>query len=208
MRTRKEHPAAREALLETAQQLMLAKGYTATSVDEICEGAHLTKGSFFHYFECKEHLGNAVLERYVSSMFQAVQSAPFMKKSDPLQRLYGYIDYMIELSKDPERHLGCLLGNFAQILSDTHPEIRTQCAGHFNAWVDMLKRELDAAKTAYKVTGVDTGTLADHFVALFEGSLMLAKTRRDAEVVTSNLRQFKNYVRTLFEDSNGRRTPR
>src|SRR5262249_4624065 len=46
----------KQKLLDAAQELMLAKGYTATSVDEICEAARLTKGSFFHYFEGKEHL--------------------------------------------------------------------------------------------------------------------------------------------------------
>jgi TetR/AcrR family transcriptional repressor of nem operon len=198
MRTRKENPAAREQLLERAQQLMMAKGYTATSVEEICESAHLTKGSFFHYFESKEHLGKAVLDRYVSSIFQAAQNAPFTKKSDPLQRFYGYIDFMIELSTDPARGPGCLLGNFAQVLSDTNPEIRTQCAGHFSTWVEILKRDLDAAKSACKAKGVDTTALADHFIALFEGSLLLAKSRRDVEVIASNLRHFKNYVRTIF----------
>jgi len=198
MRTRQENPAAREKLLETSQHLMLAKGYTATSVEEICEAANLTKGSFFHYFASKEDLGKAVLDRYVLSMFQVARDAPFMKKKDPLQRLYGYIDFMIEVSKDPARRSGCLLGNFAQVLTDTHPEIRTQCAAHFNLWADMLKQQLDAAKAAYKVKGLDTGSLADHFIALFEGSLMLAKTRQDLEVTANNLFHFKNYLKSIF----------
>lgn len=198
MRTRQENPVTREKLLETAQHLMLAKGYTATSVEEICEDSDLTKGSFFHYFASKEDLGKAVLDRYVVSMFHLVRSAPFMKKKDPLQRLYGYIDFMIEVSKDPARRSGCLLGNFAQVLTDTYPEIRTQCAAHFRLWADMLKQELDAAKAAYKVKGLDTGTLADHFIALFEGSLMLAKTRQDLDVVANNLFHFKNYLKSIF----------
>ena len=79
MRTRQENPATREKLLETAQHLMLAKGYTATSVEEICEAADLTKGSFFHYFASKEDLGKAVLDRYVNTMFQAVQNAALLE---------------------------------------------------------------------------------------------------------------------------------
>ncbi len=199
MRTRQENPVTREKLLETAEHLMLAKGYTATSVEEICETASLTKGSFFHYFESKEALGKAVLDRYVLTMFQTAQNASFRKKSDPLQRLYGYIDFMIELSKDPARRSGCLLGNFAQVLSDTHPEIRAQCEAHFAMWVELLKQELDAAKTAYKVKGLDTRTLADHFISLFEGSLMLAKTRQDVTVITDNLAHFKNYLKSIFK---------
>lgn len=200
MRTRQENPATREKLLETAQHLMLAKGYTATSVEEICEAANLTKGSFFHYFASKEDLGKAVLERYVLSMFQIVQNAPFSKKSDPLQRLYGYIDFMIEVSKDPARRSGCLLGNFAQVLSDTHPEIRTQCETYFRKWAEMLKRELDQAKTVHAVKQkIDSQGLADHFIALFEGSLMLSKTRQDQKVIAKNLEHFKRYLKSIFE---------
>jgi len=198
MRTRQANPAARVKLLEMAQHLMLAKGYTATSVEEICEAAELTKGSFFHYFASKEDLGKAVLDRYVVSMVHDARNAPFMNKKDPLLRVYGYIDFMIEVSKDPARRSGCLLGNFAQVLTDTHPEIRTQCASHFSLWVDMLKQELDAAKAAYRVKGFDTGSLADHFIALFEGSLMLAKTRQDPDVIANNLHHFKIYLKTLF----------
>ncbi len=199
MRTPQANPAAKEKLLDTAQHLMLAKGYTATSVEEICEAANLTKGSFFHYFASKEDLGKAVLDRYVVSMFHLVRAAPFMKKKEPLLRLYGYIDFMIEVSKDPARRSGCLLGNFAQVLTDTHPEIRTQCAAHFHLWADMLKQELDAAKAMHKVKGLDTGSLADHFISLFEGSLMLAKTRQDLDVVANNLQHFKNYLKNIFE---------
>src|SRR5437588_558763 len=48
-----EPSPARERLLDAAQRLMLARGFAATSVDEICAAAKLTKGSFFHYFESK-----------------------------------------------------------------------------------------------------------------------------------------------------------
>jgi TetR/AcrR family transcriptional repressor of nem operon len=198
MRTRQENPATREKLLETAQHLMLAKGYTATSVEEICVAAKLTKGSFFHYFATKEDLGKAVLNRYINTMFQDIHSASFFKKSDPLQRLYGYIDFMVEIAKDPARSSGCLLGNFAQVLTDTNPEIRIQCASLFKFWSDMLKQELDAAKVVYKVKGLDTGTLAEHFIATFEGSLMLAKTQQDLDIVENSLAHFKNYLKSLF----------
>ena len=84
------------------------------------------------------------------------------------------------------------------MLTDTHPAIRTQCAAHFNFWADRLKLELDAAKAAYKVKGLDTRSLADHFIALFEGSLMLAKTRQDLDVIAKNLQHYKKYLKSIF----------
>lgn len=199
MRTAKTDSVTRLKLLEAAQQLMLLKGYTATSVEEICEAAHLTKGSFFHYFGNKEDLGKAVLDHFMSSMSRAVLDSPSFKKDDPLERIYGYIDFMIAISREPERRSGCLLGNFAQVLSDTNPDIRLLCASHFSWWAEMLTHELDEAKRKHAIgKDVDTEVLAEHFIALFEGSLMLAKTRMDIGVVERNLRDFKKYLKSLF----------
>jgi TetR/AcrR family transcriptional regulator, transcriptional repressor for nem operon len=42
--------------LDAALHVIRAKGYCATRIEDICEAAGLTKGSFFHYFESKEAL--------------------------------------------------------------------------------------------------------------------------------------------------------
>ena len=48
MRTAQAQSPTKEKLLDAAQQLMLSKGFPATTVEEICEAAGFTKGSFFH----------------------------------------------------------------------------------------------------------------------------------------------------------------
>lgn len=190
----------KEKLLAAAQQLMQVKGYAATTVDEICEDAGLTKGSFFHYFESKEDLGKAVLDRYISWVRQSLQEAVFQRESDPLRRLYRYFDFFIELAENPDLKNGCLLGNFAQELSDTHPEIRALCARYFGHWAAALKRHIDEAKAKYaRKASWDTQSLAEHFIAVLEGSLVLAKAHQDPALIEKNLRHFKQYMEALFE---------
>ncbi len=200
MRRPQTHSPAKEKLLDAAQQLMLVKGYPATTVEEICEAAGLTKGSFFHYFESKEALAKAALDRYVSSNAQAIQQASFLKETDPLQRLYGHVDWMIEISKDPKSPNSCLVGTFAQELSDTHPQIRSLCATQFSKWAEAFKRDLDEAmKISRPNAPLDTLSLAEHFIAVLEGSLILAKAKQDKGVVEQSLRHFKVYLKSLFE---------
>lgn len=199
MRAAQTHSPTQEKLLDAAQRLMLAKGFAATTVDEICDAAGLTKGSFFHYFENKEHLGKAVLERFCTSVFQRMQEGPFHKKRDPLQRVYGYVDFLRKMSGHPLADKGCLLGTFAQELSDTHPEIRAACAQRFAEWAGAVKRDLDEAKAKYAPKArVDTQSLAEHFIAVLEGSLILAKAKQDRRMVAQNLQHFKRYVQRLF----------
>lgn len=200
MRTAQVDSPTKEKLLDAAQRLMLVKGYPATTVDEICGAAGLTKGSFFHYFESKEELGKEMLGRYVSFKQQMWQAAPFMKKSDPLLRIYGYLDFAVQLYKKPESQNGCLLGHFTQELSDTYPEIRSLCAECFGQWAKTFKRDLDEAKAMYAAKkSIDTQSLAEHFIAVLEGSLILGKAMQDMGIVGKSLRHFKQYLKTLFD---------
>src|SRR5262249_21895925 len=101
MRAPQSNPQTRQKLLDAAQALMRTKGYTATSVDEICEAAGVTKGSFFHYFEGKEHLGRVVAQHYSASMREFFQAAPYHQLEDPLDRVFGRVDFLISFARSP-----------------------------------------------------------------------------------------------------------
>jgi len=179
---------------------MLAQGFSATTVDEICAAAKLTKGSFFHYFDSKETLGTQLLERFCDASQQRFQKAVDGRERDPLKRVYGYIDVAITMSKECAAQRGCLLGTFAQELSDTYPAMRSMCAKAFTQWAEKLKVDLDAAKTAHAPRrAIDTRSLADHFIAILEGSKILAKAKGDARVEEKSLLHFKRYMQSLFE---------
>ena len=199
MRTAQRHSPTKERLFDAAQELMLAKGFPATTVEEICDEAGVTKGSFFHYFESKEKLGKELLKRFSASTQQKIEEAPFHKEKDPLRRVYGYLEFTIQMCRDPQRQQGCLLGTFAQELSDTYPEIRSCCAQSFSEWADAFQGDLDEAKGKYPPKGtVDTKGLAEHFIAVMEGSLILAKAQGDMGVTERNIRHFKQYLKSLF----------
>jgi len=200
MKTAKQNPIAKEKFLDAAQTLMLAKGYNATTIDEICAEAGLTKGSFFHYFKSKEDMGKVLLNRFVSDTFHAEQEAGLFDEPDPLRKAYGYLDYVARVNKEPGRQIGCLLGNFAQVLSESHPEIRLLCDRHFTWWAGLIQDVLDDARSRYAPQkDIDTGSLAEHVIAVLEGSLILARARKDATVVEKNVHNLKEYLRTVFE---------
>ena len=54
--------ATRTKLLDAARDVIRTKGYAATTVDDICVEAGVTKGGFFHHFASKEQLAKSAMD--------------------------------------------------------------------------------------------------------------------------------------------------
>ncbi|MGI8608199.1 MAG: TetR/AcrR family transcriptional regulator [Candidatus Dormibacteria bacterium] len=87
---RTAHATRREAFVEVAQQLIQTKGYELMSIQDILDELDASRGAFYHYFDSKESLLEAVVERIVGAAMAAV--APLV--ADPsltgLQKLEGF----------------------------------------------------------------------------------------------------------------------
>lgn len=57
------------------RKLFYLQGYESTSVDQILQALHLSKGGFYHHFESKEALLWAICEERASSCAQAIAKA-------------------------------------------------------------------------------------------------------------------------------------
>ena len=55
----------RPRILDVAEEAILAKGFDATSIEEIVAGAEITRSGFFYHFPDKNELARALLERYI-----------------------------------------------------------------------------------------------------------------------------------------------
>ena len=189
MRKKTDNPVAKKKIMDAAQELMIRKGFGATSLEDICKKAGLTKGSFFHYFKGKEDLGKAVLHRFCCSSRKTIEECCSTGKTmGPLERIYGYIDSVIDSAADKGGAQGCLLGSFATELSDTHPQIRDICHEGFEEWAKLIKKDLKEARSRHSIRGdVDIEGLADHIIAVAEGSQILARAKKDRKVIKRNM---------------------
>lgn len=181
-------------------RLMLAQGFEATSVDEIIADAGATKGSFFHFFKSKEDMGKAALERFVCRQAEMFQSAPFQKEKNPRVRVMGWIDAAIAAFQNPKMPKSCLLGNFSQELAPTHPDFQALCAQWFSRWAEGLARDLSAAGLS------GAARLADMFLSIIQGSLILVKAKKDVSIAVENMRHFRSYIEGLIASADGRRS--
>jgi TetR/AcrR family transcriptional regulator, transcriptional repressor for nem operon len=186
-------------ILDSAQSLMLEKGFVAATIEDICEKAGVTKGSFFYYFKDKEELGKNVALHFACGQEQMIaEKCRPQDESDPLKRIYNLLDLIYEASNNPENK-GCLIGIFSQELSETHPNIRKVCEEIFNKFIDKIKNDFVLAKEKYaSKASFEPEELAEYFLATIQGSLILMRAKKDNKVVQRSVKQYREYVKILF----------
>src|SRR6478735_1597509 len=54
----------RDAFLDVAQRLVRTKGYEAMSIQDVLDELEASKGAFYHYFDSKQALLEAVVVRF------------------------------------------------------------------------------------------------------------------------------------------------
>ena len=188
-----------EKLLHAAKTLMLSKGYPATTVDEICQSAQVSKGSFYHAFSSKEELGLTLLEWYHQGGAEKIFGGSFNDVEDATQKMFAFLDHVDRLSKELWSH-GCLLGSLGMELAETSPKIRKKVASSFNKLTFRLEEVLEPAAKRNTAHGGSSATeLAEQFLVMLEGSIVLARVNKDWSIVTRGFQNFRNHLHLLSQ---------
>lgn len=196
-------PETKRKLVDAGVKLMRSRGFNATTVDEICAEAGVTKGGFFHYFKSKDDVARAAALRFQDNKTQAFREAPFRELADPLDRVLGRLDF-VKQSIGGEKRLtrGCLIGMFAQELSFTNPELRSVCQEVFSQVARDFEADLAQAKALHAPrAGFDPKNVAMLYISIVQGSLMLAKASGSNDIFLENIEQFRHYLEGLFGPS-------
>jgi TetR/AcrR family transcriptional repressor of nem operon len=198
-----EWPETKRKLVDASASLIRARGFNATTLDEICAAAGVTKGGFFHYFKSKNAIAKAALARFGDEREEVYRNAPFRKLADPLDRVFGRLDFVTESYGGTARLTkGCLIGVLAQELSFTNPELRGACHDEFARIARDFEADLAEAKAVHAPEAAfDPKGLAMLYVSVVQGSLMLAKASESNRVLIENIERFRGYVGTLFGQS-------
>ncbi|MFM5906925.1 MAG: TetR/AcrR family transcriptional regulator [Novosphingobium sp.] len=193
---------ARDKLLEAAVKLVRAKGYAATSVDDLCKEAGVTKGAFFHHFPSKEALGVAAADYWSASTSGFFAAAPYHHHADPVDRVLGYIDFRIALIGGPVEGFSCVAGTMVQEAFRSSAAIRVACEASIMGNAGALIGDLEQAIAQRGVRGVTAQALARHVQVVIQGSFVVAKTQSGdscAETAREALMHLRRYFEMLFD---------
>jgi TetR/AcrR family transcriptional repressor of nem operon len=190
---------ARSKLLNAAISIIRRKGYAATSVDELCAQAGVTKGAFFHHFPSKDSLAVAATNHWSELSDALFAAAPYHRFDDPLDRIFGYLDFRKAILRGDVAEFTCLAGTMIQEIYGTHPDIRDACGASIGGHAAKLESDIADAMKLYHVSAPWTAaTLALHTQAVLQGAFILAKARGSAVVVEASIDHLRSYIELLF----------
>jgi TetR/AcrR family transcriptional repressor of nem operon len=189
----------RSKLLDAALAVIRSKGYSATTVDDICRTAALSKGSFFHHFSSKEQLAVAAAEYFATMADGLFAAAPYRALADPLDRLLGYVDFRTAILRGALPQFTCLLGTMVQEAYETHPAIREACEKYICGHAADVAKDIAEAQRVYAPDAAWSAVSLGLFTqAVIQGSFVLAKAKHGPDVAAECLSHLRRYIELLF----------
>jgi Transcriptional regulator len=184
----------RAQIVDAATAVMSTRGFQQTSVDDVIKQAGLCgKAHFYHYFKSKEELGHAVLRRQFETFAEGGLAMLRDPGVDPLERLDGFIDWVVDSNADCECSGVGPCGALAAEMAEQHEGFRKHVDGLFEGWTAQLQVLLWEARPLLR-DGVDAERMARFVVATLEGALFMTRVKRETSVLEGVAAELKRYV--------------
>lgn len=190
---------SRTKLLDAALNVVRAKGYTATRVEDICAAAGVTKGSFFHHFDSKDDLALAAAAHWNAGATAIFAAAAYHELADPLDQLLAYCELRKAMLAGDTAEWSCFAGTVIQETYATNPALSHACARSIAGHAASLARIIEAAMQVYGAPpGCTAASLGRHMQAVIQGAFILAKAEGEARVAAESIDHLRRYLELLF----------
>lgn len=195
----------RARLLDLAYEAMIAKGFAATSVEELVDGAGISKSGFFYHFRDKNDLARQVLARYRrqnEELLDRVEARARELSDDPLHSFLIYLRLYAEAVEGGlDLTPGCLVATVTYQERSFAHDVRQANAEMVAAWRDRVRRWLDDIVRVYRPNAeIDVEALADAAWSTIFGAFTVAKTLGRPGVVSDQILLYRDTVRRLFAE--------
>jgi len=202
-KSRRKGDDTRERILAVAESAVLAKGFSATSIEEIIAEVGITKSGFFYHFKDKGELAKGLLLRYLEQdklLLDEIFRRGDELHTDPLHGFLVSLKLFAEmLANLPQAHPGCLAASFAYQDQLFNREIRKLNAEGVMAWRKRFRAKIEAISELYPPKQkLDVDALADMAATLVEGGLVIGRLLQDMTVLPRQILLYRDHIQAVF----------
>lgn len=193
----------RTLIMDCAEELVYSHGFPGTTVDAIISAAGVSKGAFFHYFTSKADLGHELVKRHADTDLRHLENN-YQKalglSENPLQQLLIFVKlFEQETAALQAPYPGCLYAASIQQSGLFDDEVTEIVKESLLQWRRVILEKLTEISRLYPPKlNVDFESLADMFIVLFEGSIILSQSLGQANTIARQIAHYHTYLRLIF----------
>src|SRR4051812_28140582 len=183
----------RDRLLTATNESFRRRGYNGTSLKHVTEAAEAPTGSLYHFFPGgKDELAAEVITTSGATyreLFEMITDAA----TSPGAAVTDFFDGAAAVLEETDFIDPCPIGTVAREVASTNEPLRVATEQVFASWIEAAATRLNAAGVARD----ESERLALTIVAALEGGFVLARAKRDANV----LRETGVVIRRVVEQA-------
>lgn len=188
----------RKTILNKAFDLIYQKGYQATSVDNILDQTHVTKGAFYYHFENKEDMGVRMVEEVIYPKLYDALIMPLEDSEDPINDIFKVIMNFFKLADYQTIMYGCPTSNMIQEMAPLSDRFHEALKNITDTWQGTIEAALKRGQENGSVNRtVDPESVAQFIVVSYEGLRSLGKVYQSKLYYKNYLKQLRAYLATL-----------
>jgi TetR/AcrR family transcriptional repressor of nem operon len=114
--------------LEAARDLIRTRGFTATTVDDLCRDGRRDQRGLLPSFRQQGGARHRRRRPLGRDHLHLLRRGALSRPTDPLDRLLGYVEFRKTIIDGDLAEFTCLVGTMTQEVYASHPGIRDACA--------------------------------------------------------------------------------
>lgn len=194
----KKSEATRSMILQRSFELIYAKGYQNTSIDDILATTKVTKGAFYYHFRNKEEMGIAIIDELLKPALTDGFSDLLKSSDDPLDAIYRLMHHLLMENELLKVEYGCPAANFTQEMTPWNQAFSIALQGITEQWAEAMTSAIERGKEKGSVkSGTDAGQVTLFVTAGYWGIRNFGKLANSKNVYLSYLKELKHYLESL-----------
>lgn len=193
----------RTEILDAAEQAILEKGVSATTIDELIAEVGISKNGFFYHFQDKTQMIEAILDRnlhFDAEWFAGLLEDAEQTDPQPLGKFLAFLDLLAaEMRNMPDGHPGCLTTACCyqdRLLTENVRAIAARILIQWRQTSLGLMREV--AEHHPPRFDVDLQELSDMLPALIDGSIIFSRVVADRSILPRQILLYRALVEDTF----------
>lgn len=191
-------------ILDAAHASVIAKGFGATSIEELIAETGLTKSGFFYHYKDKTQLAKALLQRYLDedeTVYDAIFARARDLVDDPLQVMLLVLRFLADAMADmPNGHPGCLVAVSCYYERLFDRDVQDINRAGVLRWRRRFRAMFDDVVAKYpQHENIDLDELADTVSTVMEGGIVMSKALNDPKILPQQILVLRALLKRQFE---------